>query len=141
MKFKRISTIIAMAALTTSVFVGCGAKAETADAGLKDGTYTAQGDQDEKGYTASIEITVAEGKISAVKYDEKDASGVSKLDMPEYNEKMEAKGGAKPTTAYPALEASLVEKQDVATVDSVTGASTTSTSFTTLAEKALETAK
>lgn len=141
MKIKRIATLLVATALTTSVFVGCGAKAETTETGLKNGTYTAESEADDKGYAASIEITVADGKISAVKYDEKDADGVSKLDMPEYNEKMEAKSGSNPIAAYPALEAALLESQDVTSVDTVTGATKTSTSFTTLAEKALETAK
>ena len=138
MNFKKISTVLAMAALTTSIFAGCSAKAESE---LKDGTYTATSEADERGYVASIELTVAEGKISAVKYDEKDADGVSKLDMPEYNEKMEAASGSKPTTSFPALEEALIEKQDATAVDTVTGATKTSDSFKALAQEALESAK
>jgi len=138
MNLKKISTVLAMAALTTSIFAGCSAKSESA---LKDGTYTATSEADERGYVSSIELTVEEGKISAVKYDEKDAEGVSKLDLPEYNQKMEEVSGAKPTTAFPALEESLIEKQDVAAVDTVTGATKTSDSFKALAQEALESAK
>lgn len=138
MNFKKISTVLAMAALTTSIFAGCSAKAESE---LKDGTYTATSEADERGYVSSIELTIAEGKISAVKYDEKDAEGVSKLDQPEYNKKMEEVTGSSPIAAYPVLEEALVEKQDVDAVDTVTGATTSSDSFKALAKEALESAK
>lgn len=141
MKIKKIATLLAVTALTTSIFVGCGAKAETNKSALKDGTYTAASEADEKGYSSEIEITVAEGKISAVKYNEKDAEGVSKLDMPEYNTKMEAKTGSNPIAAYPALEASLLETQDATTVDTVTGATASTEKFITLATEALSSAK
>lgn len=143
MKFKKLSSLLAVAALSASILVGCGAKAEetTTENGLKTGTYTAKGTKDDKGYTAEIEITVADGKISAVKYDEKDEAGVSKLDNTEYNEKMKAKSGVSPIEAYPQLQDSLVEKQDVASVDAVTGATKSTESFKTLAEEALSTAK
>ena len=141
MKSRRIVSLLAVAALATTVFVGCGSKEEAKEAGLKDGTYTAQGQPDDKGNTASIEIEVKDGKIATVKYDEVSSEGVSKLDNEEYNTKMKSVSGTNPIEAFPALEKSLVEKQDVASVDTVTGATHTSENFKTLAEEALKSAK
>ena len=138
MKSKRILSLLAVAALAATVFVGCGNKEEAAqESGLKDGTYSAQGEKDDKGYTASIEIEVKDGKIATVKYDEKGEDGTSKLDNEQYNTMMKEKSGSNPIEAFPALQESLVEKQDVASVDAVTGATSTSETFKTLAEKAL----
>jgi len=141
MKSRRILSLLAVAALATTIFVGCGSKEEAKETGLKDGTYTATGDKDDKGNTASIEIEVKDGKIATVKYDEVAEDGTSKLDNEGYNTKMKEAAGTNPIEAFPALEAALVEKQDVAAVDAVTGATSTSNNFKTLAEKALSEAK
>jgi major membrane immunogen (membrane-anchored lipoprotein) len=142
MKSRRIISLLAVAALATTIFVGCGNKEEAAqESGLKDGTYTASSEKDDKGYTASIEIEVKDGEIATVKYDEVAEDGTSKLDDEEYNTKMKSISGSNPTEAFPALEASLVEKQDAASVDAVTGATSTSEKFKTLAEEALAEAK
>lgn len=138
MKTKRILSLLAIASLTATLFVGCGTKAESA---LKDGTYTAHTEADNNGYSSSIEITVADGKISAVKFDEKDSEGTSKLDMPDYNEQMLSISGSNPIAAYPTLEESLIKTQNVDAVDTVTGATSTSDTFKALATEALESAK
>ena len=137
MKSRRVLSLLAVAALATTVFVGCGKKEE---AGLKNGTYKAASEADERGYVASIEIEVKDGKIANVKYDEANDAG-SKLADAEYNKKMKEISGANPEEAFPALEKALVEKQDVAAVDAVTGATSTSDSFKKLAEEALAEAK
>jgi major membrane immunogen (membrane-anchored lipoprotein) len=140
MKLKKITSLLVAAALTSAIFVGCGNADKKTEAALKDGTYTAESEADERGYVASIEIEVKDGKIASVKYDE-GKDGESKLDNEEYNTKMKDKSGSSPKEAYPALEAALIEKQDVQAVDTVTGATSTSDSFRTLAKKALESAK
>ena len=141
MKSRRILSLLAVAALATTLFVGCGAKEEAKETGLKDGTYTATGEKDDKGNTASIKIEVKDGKIATVKYDEVAEDGTSKLDNEAYNTKMKEVSGTNPIEAFPQLESALVEKQDVAAVDAVTGATSTSNNFKTLAEKALSEAK
>ena len=141
MKSRRILSLLAVAALATTIFVGCGAKEEANESGLKDGTYTATGEKDDKGNTASIKIEVKDGKIATVKYDEVAEDGTSKLDNEGYNTQMKEVSGTNPIEAFPQLEAALVEKQDVAAVDAVTGATSTSNNFKTLAEKALSEAK
>lgn len=136
-KSKKLISLVAAAALASTILVGCGSAKET---GLKDGTYKAETEKNDKGYISSISIEVKDGKIAEVKFDEANDAG-SKLDDAEYNTNMKNASGTNPIEAYPALEASLVEKQDAAAVDTVTGATHTSETFKTLAEKALETAK
>ncbi len=141
MKSRRVISLLAVAALATTVFVGCGNKEEAKESGLKDGTYKKTSEKDDKGYTASIEIEVKDGKIATVKYDEVGEDGTSKLNNEEYNTKMKSISGSSPVEAFPALEEALVEKQDVTAVDAVTGATSTSDKFKTLAEEALTEAK
>ncbi|MDB1957973.1 hypothetical protein PMY38_05120 [Clostridium tertium] len=62
MKSKRVISLLAVAALATTIFVGCGNKEEAKKSGLKDGTYTEKSEKDERGYEASIEIEVKDGK-------------------------------------------------------------------------------
>lgn len=140
MKSKKILSLLAVAALATTVFVGCGSKDEAA---FKDGSYEAKVDTfDDNGYAGKINIDVKDGKITTVKYDEVNAEGTGKVDNKEYNAKM-VEFGAKstPAEAFPKLEAALVEKQDVDAVDAVTGVTTSSESFKKLAAEALKDAK
>ena len=79
MKSRRIVSLLAVAALATTVFVGCGSN-EAKESGLKDGTYSAKSEADDKGNSASIEIEVKDGKIATVKYDEVGENGSKKDD-------------------------------------------------------------
>lgn len=137
MKSKRILSLLAVAALSTAVLVGCGSK----EAAFKDGTYKEASEVNDKGYVSQIEIEVKDGKIATVKYDEvKD--GVAKSADEAYNKMMLEKGSpSSPAKAFPELEASLIETQDVDAVDAVTGVTSSSDSFKTLAAEALKDAK
>ncbi|MEG2867678.1 MAG: FMN-binding protein [Terrisporobacter sp.] len=140
MKSKRILSLLAVAALATTILVGCGDKADPN--ALKDGSYTEKGTADDRGNTPEITIEVKDGKIATVKYDEVSADGVGKTTNEEYNKKMTDAGMEhNPATGFPKLEASLVEKQDVAAVEAVTGVTNSSDSFKELATKVLEQAK
>lgn len=88
-----------------------------------------------------ITIEVKDGKIAAVDYDEVNEEGTAKETDEEYNKNMKEKSGVGPGEAFPQLETSLVEKQDVDAVDTVTGATHGSDSFKEMAKKALESAK
>ena len=140
MRSRRIVSLLAVAALATTMFVGCGSN-EAKESGLKNGTYKAESEKDAKGYVASIEIEVKDGKIATAKYAETSEDGVNKADNEEYSTKMKDKSGITPKEAYATLEAALVEKQDVAAVDTVTGATSSAEKFKTLAEEALKSAK
>lgn len=140
MKSRRVISLLAVAALATTVFVGCGKKEEPKEAVLKDGTYDAKSEKDDRGYVSTIEIEVKDGKIATVKYDEANDDG-SKLTDAGYNSTMKEKSGTSPEDFFPALEKALVEKQDAAKIDAVTGATHTTDNFKALAEKALADAK
>lgn len=139
MKKKVLLTILAGVMALSLVACGNNDAAE-ADA-LKDGKYEVEVAADEKGNASSLTIEVKDGKIATAKYDEVNVeTQVSKLDNPEYNEKMKSVSGTNPIEAFPQLEKSLVEKQS-ADVDTVTGATSTTATFKAAAEKALENAK
>ncbi|HOA82323.1 MAG TPA: FMN-binding protein [Defluviitaleaceae bacterium] len=148
---KKIIVLCLVLALSLSVLGGCntGNKSGTNDndgttteVSYKDGTYTAEGDDfDDHGWKPVISIEVKDGKITTVDYDEVNENGDSKETNEEYNQNMKDKSGIGPAEAIPQLEEALVEKQAVDSVDTVTGATSTSNSFKAIANKALETAK
>ena len=145
MKSKKILSLLAVAALATTLLSGCGSKDESAfndGSAFKDGNYSEKSAADERGYVAEINIEVKDGKIATVKYDETSSEGVAKSTDEAYN-KMMLENGMKsnPSEAFPQLEAALIEKQDVEAVDAVTSVTTSSNSFKDLATKALEKAK
>ncbi len=140
MKSNKILSLLAVAALATTVLVGCGSKDEAK--ALKDGKYEAKSTADERGFVGQVNIEVKDGKIATVKYDEINAEGVAKSTDDAYNAKMKELGSASnPKEAFPKLQAALIEKQDATAVDAVTAVTTSSDSFKTLAAKALESAK
>lgn len=143
MKSRKVLSLIAVAALSTTILAGCGgSKDASTEATLKDGKYTAESDVDDRGYKSTIEIEVKDGKIATAKYNEvNDEEGTSKLDDAEYNKKMKDIAGTNPEEAFPQLETALVEKQDPSAVDAVTGATGSTEGFKAVAAKALESAK
>lgn len=106
---------------------------------LTDGTFNAEGEEDERGWKGQIDITVADGKISTVEYDEVNAEGKLKSEDEEYAKNMSAASGVTPAEAYKQLEDSLLEVQEVDKVEVVTGATTSSDMFKKLANEALST--
>ncbi|MBM7616060.1 FMN-binding protein [Alkaliphilus hydrothermalis] len=105
--------------------------------GFEDGKYEAEGEVDERGWKPFIEITVADGKITEVSYDEINEEEQLKTEDEEYNAKWKEKSGVSAPEAYPQLEQDLIEKQNVEKVDAVTGATSSSESFKEMAKKAL----
>ena len=118
---------------------------ENAKAGTTDKTYlvmndtysASEADFDERGYKASIAITFENDKITKVVYNEADKDGNTKRDNADSNTNMEAKSGISSKAATEKLEAALIEKQGVDGVDSVTGATSSSSKFLELAKQAL----
>ena len=105
----------------------------------KDGSYTAKGTMDERYWTPTVAITVKDGKIATVKYDEVSARifKYKSLDTAYIARFKEQKKVDLPV-AYDLLKKSLLEKQDLSKVDSVTGATSTSASFVEIAKKVIE---
>ena len=103
-------------------------------AALKDGSYRAEYDNaDERGWKAFVETTVEGGKITAATFDYANADGGLKSADEEYNTKMKEIAGTSPSEFAPALAEAFVAAQDPAKVDVVTGATSSSNDFTTLA--------
>ena len=108
---------------------------------LQDGGYSIQGEADEHGWTPEMSIVVSEGKISEVNFDYKNAEGKLKSEDEEYNKSMEEQSGISNNEAVEQLVKSLVDNQDVAKVDVVSGATSTSETFTSMANQLLQMAK
>lgn len=105
----------------------------------QDGTYDAQSDPDERGWMSQIQITVENGSISEVDFDEVNKEGASKTEDEEYGQNMEAETGVTPSEAHEQLEQQLIDTQNIDEVDVVTGATSTTEQFKELAEEALAT--
>ena len=128
---------LAFALILTLVFtvaVGC----TTEEAGLEDGTFTAEGELDDHGWRPEIEIVVENGEITSVTYDEINEEGQLKSEDDEYSDSMEGVSGVRPADAYEELENDLISSQDVDQVDAVSGATSSSETFKALAKEALD---
>ncbi|MBF0779263.1 FMN-binding protein [Streptococcus cuniculi] len=144
---KTTKVVLKSVAVLTAAFalVACGAKEEAknttasssetavseskAMAELKDGTYSAESDADDRGYKIVHTITVKDGKITESTFDYEDKDGKMKSENEEYNKMMSEKAGVSAKEAIEKLNAGLVEKQDVEAVEVVSGATHTSEDF------------
>ncbi|MBK0348892.1 FMN-binding protein [Aerococcaceae bacterium zg-ZJ1578] len=107
---------------------------------LKDGEYKLESNADERGWAHSFTIVVKDGKITESKYDMVDKDGKLKSENEEYNKMMEEKSSVSFAKAVEAYNKGLVEKQNVADVESVSGATSTYDSFAEYAKLLLEAA-
>lgn len=123
--------------------VGCSNKAANeATAGpiaLKDGTYTASGNTDEQGWTPELSITVGEGKITAVTYDE--IAAVRKSLSAEYQRTFRENTKNELPALYTQMQENLIKSQDPAQIDSVAGVTEAVENLKALAQTALAEAK
>lgn len=108
----------------------------------KDGTYTAKGETDDKGWTPEVTITVENGKIKDAKYNEYSAETKTfKTEDEEYKENFMNINKVDVVAAYDKFGKELVEKQDPSKVDATGGATSSGQKFIELANKALKDAK
>ena len=89
--------------------------------GVADGTYTGVSPYDQFEYRHVVELTIKDGKITEVVYNEVHRDGSDKKSDKKYNEEMSVMGTS-PAIAYPEMEKQLLEKQDMWEVDATTGA-------------------
>lgn len=89
--------------------------------GIADGRYRGNSPPDAFDYVHTVEIKVADGKITTVDYDEIKVSGKGKKTDKQYAEEMLV-AGTTPAIAYPAMENELLKKQDISELDAVSGA-------------------
>jgi major membrane immunogen (membrane-anchored lipoprotein) len=109
--------------------------------GFKDGVYKATQDKaDQYGWKGFVEITIKDGKIATVTFDY-DNNGALKSKDEAYKAQMEPVSKTYPEKAFGELQAALVAKQDIATVEAVAGATMSSNEFKALVTLALEQAK
>lgn len=105
----------------------------------KDGSYTAKGSIDERYWTPTVAITVKDGKIATVKYDEVSSRIFKYKSLDEaYIARFKDLKKVDLPVVYDLLQKSLIEKQDPSKVDSITGATSTSASFIEIAKKVIE---
>lgn len=101
-----------------------------AQAALKDGEYSlAEKNLGSTGWKTYIKMTVSGGKITNVDYNFLNADGQLKTDNKEYEKTMKEKSGTGPQEYIPALSQSLIDKQNAADVEVVSGATHSSHSF------------
>lgn len=116
-------------------------KAAASTSKLKDGTYKAEAsDFDSRGWKVTHTITVKDGKITESKFDYVNKDGKLKSADEAYNKNMKDKSGVSSKEATDKLNAQLVAVQDVAKVETVTGATTSSKGFKQSAELLLKAA-
>lgn len=133
---KRWLSLAMVLTLVLVVAVGC-----SSGGSYKDGQYDAESEVDDHGYKSVINISVKDGKIDKVDYEELSEDGEKKSEDENYAGMMEGASGVTPASAYEQLENSLVKSQDPDKVDAVTGATGSSETFKKLAKEALDKAK
>lgn len=103
-----------------------------------DGTYKVEFDSyDAHNYKGQLELTVKDGKITDVKYDEVMKDGTLKSKDEKYKTQMEAGSKTYPEKAYTELKQQLLTKQS-ATIDAVAGATASSNNFKALVKYAFD---
>lgn len=113
-----------------------------ADGAYKDGTYKGVYDRkDVRNWTAYVEVTVKDGKIEKAYYDYTNENGDLRTNDENYTSAFKEVNKVTPREAFDQLGTKLVEVQDAAKVDAVTGATHSSRNFNELAAAALEHAK
>jgi major membrane immunogen (membrane-anchored lipoprotein) len=88
----------------------------------RDGTFEAESIYDDFEYKHVVRIEVKDGKIVSVHYDEQKKDGHGKRNDEAYCEEMKAGSGASPAEVYPRYEKALLQSQDLAEIDGVSGA-------------------
>lgn len=155
LKTKKVIAIVLSLLMAIAVLSGCGStktnnpgntgntgntgnSGTTNESKLKDGVYKVEFESfDTHGYKGQLELTVAGGKVSAVKFDEVMADGKLKSQDADYKTNMEKVTKTYPEKAYQELVAQALAKQ-ASNVDGVAGATSSSTTFKKLLAYALD---
>ena len=136
---KKVALIVALVLIGTVTLAGCGDTGATAvEEPAQDGVFTAEEPEfSERGHKAVVEVTLEDGQITAVAYDEVYEEGGGKKGDSEYNATMEGVSGISFDDAVAELEAALIESQNIDEVDVVSGATSSSEKFVSLVKEAL----
>lgn len=105
---------------------------------LKDGVYKAAApDFDEFGWQAQVEVTVKNGNIVDVKYNEVNNEGTLKTNDQTYLQEYKDTTTIDLVESFKTLQNSLINTQNAELVDAVSGATYSSMSFKALVQQAL----
>lgn len=132
---KRIFAIL-LSLLLASLLTACGNQTE-----LQDGYYTAQASEFSHGWKEYITILVKGGNIVSVEYNAENASGFIKSWDNAYMQTMLHTDGTYPNEYTRYYAGQLLEGQGEISIDAITGASSSHSSFLKLAEAVLEQAR
>lgn len=130
---KRILLVAIAAAMSLSL-IACGSKVD--ENALKDGKYELSTDADDKGNTVEFVMEVKDGKIASADYNEF-SKGTNKRDVEGYAEK----AGMDHAVVDVALTDALIEKQATDGIEAISGATSTVSKFTQIADQAIDLAK
>lgn len=104
-----------------------------------DGVYKVSGDAfDEHGWKPQLDLEIKDHTIAAVQFDYVNEAGKLKTEDAGYQASMEPVSGTYPAKYTEELEKQLIEKQQIGSVDAVSGATTSSNNFMVLVEHALD---
>lgn len=140
-KFLAVSIVVFM---LVGVLAACGGKttsdaSASGESSLKDGVYKVAFDNfDSHDWKAQVELEIKDSKIANVKFDYVNKEGKLKSQDAEYKKSMESKSGTYPEKYIKELQDQLIQKQDIAAVDAVTGATSSSNNFKELVKYALD---
>ena len=110
--------------------------------GLQDGKYRIEDENfGETGWKEALEMTVADGEITDAYWESVNEDGEDKIDDEEYQETMTDVSGLGPQDFIPALENDLVDKQDPADVEIISGATGTAEKFQDYAKQLVDAAE
>ena len=133
---KRRLCIMLLFLLLTSALTACGNQT-----GLQDGYYTAQALEFSHGWKEYVTIMVKGGNIISVEYNAENASGFIKSWDNAYMQTMLHSNGTYPNEYTRDYASQLLEDQGNSSIDAISGASSSHTSFVKLAEAVLEQAR
>ena len=133
---KRRLCIMLLFLLLTSALTACGNQT-----GLQDGYYTAQALEFSHGWKEYVAIMVKGGNIVSVEYNAENASGFIKSWDNAYMQTMLHSNGTYPNEYTRDYASQLLEDQGNSSIDAISGASSSHTSFVKLAEAVLEQAR
>lgn len=133
----KVTAVVLTGLAAAFILVGCPAPETDALADVPS-VVRASDERDERGWQAQIVITIENGDIVAVDYDEFDEDGMRKSLDEEYAERWaDQDPDMHPALAFKQLEAQLVDGDAVEEIDVVTGATGSSHRFKEVAEDAI----
>ena len=133
---KRILVMGLSLLLTASLLASCGGQT-----GLQDGYYTAQAAAFSHGWKEYVTILVKGGAILSVEYNAENASGFIKSWDNAYMQTMLHTNGTYPNEYTRNYAGQLLDGQGEGTIDAISGATSSHSSFQLLAEAVLEQAR